>query len=103
MSLTAQEKILAKQYALNGAEFMFVPTTSLRNKIANGAADAQKMCKGCALALLSMKPVRLDSNMVIRYCNNDLDIKNTWVLDQGDIKVIPARFETKIKENQDEL
>ena len=99
MALTPQEKSMAYQYALNGAKFMFIPTTSLRNKVANRDIQVEKMYKGCALALLSMRPVRLNVDMVIKYCTNKLDKKNTWILDQGDIKVTPSQFETKIKEN----
>ena len=50
---------------------------------------------------MQRKPLRMDSDMIIKYCMGTLDYNNSWVLDHGDIKVVPPQFEIKTKENKD--
>jgi hypothetical protein len=102
MSLTLREKQTAIQYALNGATFMFLPSVKLCNVVAQNNLRAKGMNKVLKYALLQRKPLRLDSEMILKYCNGTLDIDNSWVLDQGDIKVVPPQFETKTKEDEDD-
>jgi hypothetical protein len=56
------------------------------------------------VVLMEKKPIRMESSTIVEYCLGTLDAQNSWVLDHGDIKVVPSRFETetKIKENEDE-
>ena len=100
--LTPEEKRTAHQYALNGAEFMFVPTPDLLNGIALGCPESVGINKIMTAVILQGKPIRLDPQMVIKYCKGTLDNKNTWLFDNGNIQVVPARFEIKKKENDDE-
>ncbi len=102
MSLTSQEKQVAIQYSLNGATFMFLPSVILCNIIAKGGLRSKGINKVLKYALLQRKPLRLDNEMLVKYCNGTLDADNSWVLDQGDIKVVPSQFETKTKENKDD-
>ena len=102
MSLTEQEKQTAIQYAFNGATFMFLPSVKLCNTVAKDGLRVKGINRVLKYALLQRKPLRLDSGMLIKYCNGTLDANNSWVLDQGDIKVVPSQFETKTKENKDD-
>jgi hypothetical protein len=102
MSLTDKEKKEAVQYALNGATFMFIPSTKLCNMVLKGSPQTTGINKVLQYSLLQKKPLRLESNMILDYCNGFLDGKNSWVLDQGDIKVVPPQFEIKTKEKEDD-
>jgi len=111
--LTAEEKRVAYQYALNGADFMFEPTSELCNKIIQGCPESIGISRVIKAIILQRKPIRLDSRMVIKYCQGVLDKNNTWLFDNGNIRVVPARLKqpeklkikediTKKEENRDE-
>lgn len=100
--LTVEEMGQALTYANNGATFMFIPSSSLCNKVTLDSPEAQDIGKTMKVVLLERKPIRVETEMIVRYCKGSLDNKNSWLLDQGDIKVIPSQFETKIKENDNE-
>lgn len=95
MALTDEEKKMAKSYADKGAEFMFVPTTELSNMIARGVPESVGINDAFKILLMQRKAIRLDTQMVRDYCDNVLDINNTWLLNQGHIKVVPPQFELK--------
>lgn len=97
MALTEQEKKLTKQYVANGAEIMFIPSVSLCEKIARGELKTGKLNDSIEMALLKKAPIRMHPDIIIKYCDNKLDKRNAWILDQGDIKVVPKRFETKME------
>ena len=101
MGLTEQERKKARSYALQGAEFMFIASPVLCNMIALGSIETAELNESLLVFLLEKRPIRIDSEMVIKYCEHTLDSKNTWLLDHGDIKVVPKRFEIKTKENGD--
>jgi len=93
MSLTEQEKKEAKQYALKGANFMFLPSVRLMQTVARGEhPNVKDLPPAFIYVILQKKAIKIDTDMIIKYCDNTLDIKNTWVLDQGDIKVIPQQI-----------
>ena len=102
MGLTEHEKNIALNYAFNGAEFMFIPSVMLREMVVRVTEETKDLNPSLIEFLLSGRAIRLDSKMIIEYCNGRLDTKNTWLLDRGDIKVVPPRFETKMKENDNE-
>ncbi|MHA1469472.1 MAG: hypothetical protein ACTSSP_02790 [Candidatus Asgardarchaeia archaeon] len=102
MGLTEHEKNIALNYAFNGAEFMFIPSAILREMVVRVTEETKDLNPSLIEFLLSGKPIRLESKMIIEYCNDRLNTKNTWLLDRGDIKVVPPRFETKMKENNNE-
>lgn len=95
MGLTEHERNIAKNYALNGAEFMFIPSPLLCNMVSKGNEKTKDINPTLISLLLERKPIRIDTRMIIEYCDNKLGPKNTWLLDRGDIKVVPPRFETK--------
>ena len=102
--LTREEKTMALQYAINGADFMFEPTADLCNKIIQGAPQANGINDVMTAIILQRKPIRLDSEMVIKYCSGTLDINNTWLFENGDIRVVPPRHKkpVKLKPKEDE-
>jgi hypothetical protein len=88
MPFTEEEKKIAKKYALNKAEFMLVPTSSLRNMILQNHPSTIGIIDQLKVFLLEGKPIRIEPHMVIQYCDGTLDYNNTWLFDQGNIKVI---------------
>jgi hypothetical protein len=95
--LTQEEKSIALQYAINGADFMFEPSVELCNKIAKGDLKAQGINRVMTSIILQRKPIRLDSNMVIKYCQGTLDTKNTWLFNNGNIRVVSPRMKEPVK------
>ena len=100
--LTQEERLKALQYASNGATFMFIPYEVLLNLIMANDPQIQGIPRVLKATLLQKKPIRMDTKTIVNYCLGTLDMNNSWVLDKGDIQVVPARFETKIKENGNE-
>ena len=111
--LTLEERDMALRYALNGADFMFIPTPELCNQIVQGCPQAVGINIIMTAIILQRKPIRLDSKMIIKYCMGTLDKKNTWLFDNGNIKVVPDHLtqpvklkpkkdQTKKEENDDE-
>ena len=100
--LTVAEKSIALNCALNGASFMFIPSSYLCDKVVQSAPETQDIATAQKIALLENKPIRMTTETIVKYCRGTLDHKNSWLLDQGDIQVIPPKFETKIKENENE-
>jgi len=100
--LTFEERGQAITYAMNGATFMFIPSTQLRNMIAVGSPETTALPDVFQYVLLQNESIRMESDMIVKYCKGILDRKNTWILDHGDIKVVPPRFEIKKKGNEDD-
>ena len=98
MSLTKQEKELTKRYVANGAEIMFIPSTALVEQVARGELPTGQLNDSIELALLTKEPIRMHPDMIVRYCDDQLNKRNTWVLDRGDIKIVPKRLETKMED-----
>jgi len=92
LGLTEKEKQKALVYALRGADFMFIPSSELCNLIARGSPETIDINNILISILLNKKPIRLDVITVIKYCKNGLDNRNTWLLDHGDIKVVPHQY-----------
>ena len=95
--LTEQEKQQALVYAKNDADFMFVPSSELCNMLINDSPQTQGINRIMTAILLERKPIRLDPNMVVKYCCGILDRKNTWLFDNGNIKVVPHQFKKEVK------
>jgi len=87
--LTLEEKQTALGYAVNGADFMFVPSPELRGWVVQGCPQAVGINDVMTSIILQGKPIRLDSKMIMKYCQGTLDRKNTWLFDNGNIKVVP--------------
>ena len=102
LGLTEMEKQKTLTYASGGADFMFIPSSELCNLIVKGSPETININCVFVSILLNRKPIRLDIATVIKYCKNKLDNKNAWLLDHGDIKVVPHQYKkteiTKIKE-----
>jgi hypothetical protein len=88
--LTEKECRQAYAYANNGAEFMFIPSSHLKEMISRDDEIISKVAKAFKLAILSNRPIRLDREMIKKYCTMTLDEKNRFILDNGDIRVIPV-------------
>jgi hypothetical protein len=93
MSLTAEEKKQAIAYAANDAQFFFLPTPELRTMMVKGHPMTTGIIDPLKGFLMDGKAVKLTPKMVLDYCTGRLDKKNTWLLDQGHIKVSPPKIE----------
>lgn len=96
MGLTEQERGEVLRHASGGAVFMFIPSEQLSNMVLKGHPETDEINDSLRLFLIQRDAIRIDSNLIIKYCKNTLDRKNTWLLDRGDIKVISNEIE-KIK------
>lgn len=92
LGLTEEEKQKALTYAFGGADFMFIPSSELCNSIVKGAPETIKINHVLISILLNRKPIRLDTTTVVKYCKGTLDSNNTWLLNRGDIKVVPCQY-----------
>lgn len=92
LGLTEQERRTALEYAHSGADFMFIPSSELCLMAAKGSPETTGINQTLIAILLTKKPIRLDTNTVIKYCTGTLDAKNTWLFDHGDIKVVPYQY-----------
>ncbi len=95
MGLNEEERKKAKTYAAKGAEFMFEPYASLCNSIIQNDPRTKGMDEFLKTAILGKKAIRLDPEMITKYCDYQLDKKNTFILDNGDIRVTPPQFSIK--------
>ena len=95
--LTLEEKRTALQYVMNKADFMFIPSSELRSKIVQGCQESVGINHVMTTIILQGKPIRLDSEMVKKYCAGTLDKKNTWLFDNGNIKVVPHQYKESVK------
>ena len=95
--LTIEEKNRAFQYALNGADFMFKPSPELCTKIIQGCPESIGINRVMTAIILQKNPIRLDSEMVKKYCAGTLDKKNTWLFNNGNIKVVPHQYKKPVK------
>ena len=92
LGLTEEEKQRALTYASGGADFMFIPSSELCNLIIKGSPETVNINSVLISILLNRKPIRLDVATVIKYCKDKLDNKNTWLLNHGDIKIVPHKY-----------
>jgi hypothetical protein len=100
MALTEEERGRAIEYALNGAQFQFLPSQLLANMVSKDSPETKDVNIVFRIMIMKREAIRIKTSMILKYCKHKLDKQNTWLLDQGDIKVIPKRFE--IKEKTDE-
>lgn len=94
--LTIEEKKIALQYAVNGADFMFEPSSELCSKISQGCPESIGINDVMTAIILQRKSIRLDSNMIIKYCRGLLDKNNTWLFNNGNIKVVPSQLKKTV-------
>lgn len=95
MPFTDDEKRQALEYAANGADFFFMPTPELREKVVQGHPMTVGIVDPLNTFIMQGKLLKLETSMVQKYCLGSLDAKNTWVFDQGHIKVVPPRLKVK--------
>ena len=95
--LTSEEKRIALNAAFNGADLMYVPSVELCSSIIQGNLRAKGINDVMTAILLKREPIRLDSGMVVKYCRGTLDENNTWLFDNGDIKIVPPRYKKSVK------
>ena len=94
MAFTEQERQQAMTYAINGAMFMFRAGEKLAQEASQDAITVQGMSKYMKMMVMTREWINIDSDMVIKYCNGTLDGKNKYIFDNGDIKVIPERWDS---------
>ena len=95
--LTPEEKRTALQHVVNGADFMFEPSPELCNKIVQGCPESIGINSTMTSILLQRKSIRLDPETVKKYCINTLDRNNTWLFNNGNIRVIPHQLKQPVK------
>ena len=104
--LTWEERQQALTCAANGADFMFEPSPFLCSLLTVGSPETEGINSIMVAILLAREPIRLDTSTVVKYCRGTLDSKNTWLLDHGDIRVVPPRYKkpeiTKAMADEDE-
>ena len=93
MTFTEQERQQSMTYANNGAMFMYRAGEKLAQEASQDALTVQGMSVYIKTMLMTREWINIDSEMVIKYCNNTLDRKNKYVFDCGDIKVIPEPWD----------
>ena len=76
---------------------MFIPTNELCEKIIKKSQETKNINHVLTSIILQMKPIRLDPNMIIKYCKNKLDKNNTWLFNNGNIKVVPFKYKKPVK------
>jgi len=88
------------EWMRNGADFMFLPSSQLLEIVARDDHPAIKsMPKPFKYVLMQNKPVKIEGQMALDYYKGRLDDNNTFILDHGDIKIIPDRFKINKGEN----
>ena len=92
MAFTEEEASQALTYARNGAMFMYRANEKLATEILQGDPPSKGMPKIMQGMVMTREWINIDSEMVIKYCSKTLDSKNTYVFDNGDIKVIPEPY-----------
>ncbi len=90
--LSDKERLMVLEYISSGADIMFMPSSELGEMLSRGCPQAQGISSGILLSIISRSPIRLDAKMVIKYCKGGLDEKNKWLLDHGDLKIVPQRY-----------
>ena len=105
--LTVEEKHIALICASNGADFMFIPSPHLCNLLVVGSPATIDVNKTLVAILLAREPIRLGTATVVKYCRGILDQRNTWLLDNGDIKVVSPKYKkpeiTKAQAESEEI
>ena len=89
MSFTEEEANQALTYAKNGAMFMFRPSEKLSNETIRGGPASTGMTEFMQQMIIKREWINIDSEMVIKYFTKSLDSRNSYLFDNGDIKVIP--------------
>jgi hypothetical protein len=92
MSFTEEEARTALTYARNGAMFMYRANEKLAAEVLKGGPSSTGMPKLMQGMIMTREWINIDSEMVIKYCLKTLDSKNSYVFDNGDIKVIPEPY-----------
>jgi len=79
---------------------MFIPSSQLLEIVSRDEHPAIKsMPNPFKYVLMQNKPIKIEGQMALDYYKGLLDKNNTFVLDHGDIKIIPTRFKIKKGEN----
>lgn len=89
MSFTEEEARKATTYARNGAMFMFRASAELSAEILTGGQASVGLPEFLKIMIMKREWINIDSATVVKYCNNTIDMKNKYIFDNGDIKVIP--------------
>ncbi|MCD6436486.1 MAG: hypothetical protein J7L15_08945 [Clostridiales bacterium] len=102
----SKEASWVKGYIVKGAQFMFIPYTSLVEMVAkNQHPFVKALPAGHKLAIMNNSPIRIEATYALRYYEGKCDDRNNFILDRGDIKIIPHQLEKPkdLIEKEDEI
>jgi len=89
-----KEAAEVRKYMIRGAQFMFIPYPSLVEMVVkNEHPYVIALPIGHKLAFLKNSPIRFEGEYVLKYYEGRCDIRNNFILDKGDIKIIPPQLE----------
>ncbi|HUS49066.1 MAG TPA: hypothetical protein VMZ91_02820 [Candidatus Paceibacterota bacterium] len=81
------------EWMRNGADFMFIPSSQLIEMVVRGEHPSVKSLPDpFKYVIMQNKPIKIEGKMALDYYKGQLDNSNTFILDHGDIKVIPSHF-----------
>ncbi|HUS48937.1 MAG TPA: hypothetical protein VMZ91_02125 [Candidatus Paceibacterota bacterium] len=82
-----------KRFIKKGAEFMFIPSPKLVEMVAkNEHMLVKKLPEVFKCVLLENKPIHIEGELALDYYDGVLDDDNSFILDNGDIKIIPTKI-----------
>jgi len=77
-------------------QIYFEPSQKLRNLIIAGEHPLLKdICKDFAKILISEKGIKIQKKMVFRWLGGDLDKKNSFILSNGEVKIVGSEKQVK--------
>jgi len=69
-------------------EFFYVPSSDIRNRLIKGDdAELNRINKDLKVIIIDGHSFRISKDMVIKYVEGTLDRMNTFMLDNGEIRV----------------
>jgi len=77
----------------NGIAFYFLPSAKLRELVLKGEhLNVKTLPKAYVKLFLEGKAVILENKMVIEYLEGNASVKNNWLLNLGEIRVVSNTF-----------
>jgi len=102
----SKEASEVRSYMIKGAQFMFIPYPSLVEMVAKDEHPfIKKIPIGHKIALLRNLPIRIEAAYALKYYEGKCDDRNNFILDRGDIKIVPPQLEKPkdLIEREDEI
>jgi len=91
-----EEAAMVKRLMYKKVEFMFIPNGQLLELVARDEHPKIKALPNAfKYVLLENEPIRIEAQMALDYYEGRLDENNSFILNYGDIKIVPERFNQK--------